>query len=43
MGVSVKVVPPTGQYDPNRLINWGSNRWSFKPEFGYSRRRTRLY
>ena len=42
IGVSVKVVPPTGQYDPNRLINWGSNRWSFKPEFGYSRRRKHL-
>jgi hypothetical protein len=42
MGVSVKVVPPTGQYDPNRLINWGSNRWSFKPEFGYSRRRRHM-
>ena len=42
MGVSVKVVPPTGQYDPNRLINWGSNRWSFKPEFGYSRRRKHM-
>ena len=42
MGISLKVVPPTGQYDPNRLINWGSNRWSFKPEFGYSRRRKHL-
>jgi hypothetical protein len=42
IGVSVKVVPPTGQYDPNRLINWGSNRWSFKPEFGYSRRRKHM-
>jgi hypothetical protein len=42
MGLSVKVAPPTGQYDPNRLINWGSNRWSFKPEFGYSRRRKHL-
>jgi Putative MetA-pathway of phenol degradation len=42
MGVSVKVVVPTGQYDPNRLINWGANRWSFKPEFGYSRRRKHL-
>jgi hypothetical protein len=39
LGVSVKVVPPTGQYDPNKLVNWGSNRWSFKPEFGYSGRR----
>jgi hypothetical protein len=42
IGVSVKVVPPTGQYDPNRLINWGSNRWSVKPEFGYSRRRKQM-
>ena len=39
LGVSLKVVAPTGQYDPNKLINWGSNRWAFKPEFGYSRRR----
>jgi hypothetical protein len=38
LGVSVKVVPPTGQYDPTKLINWGTNRWSFKPELGYSRR-----
>src|SRR5580704_11970314 len=38
LGVSLKVVAPTGQYDPNKLINWGSNRWAFKPEFGYSRR-----
>ena len=27
-----------GQYDPTKLINWGTNRWSFKPEFGYSQR-----
>jgi hypothetical protein len=39
MGVSLKLVVPTGQYDPNKLINWGGNRWAFKPEFGYSRRR----
>ncbi len=39
LGVSLKVVAPTGQYSPNKLINWGSNRWAFKPEFGYSRRR----
>jgi hypothetical protein len=42
LGVSLKVVAPTGQYDPNKLINWGSNRWAFKPEFGYSRRRKHL-
>jgi hypothetical protein len=39
MGVSLKLVAPTGQYDPNKLINWGGNRWAVKPEFGYSRRR----
>ena len=38
MGVSLKVVAPTGQYDPTKLINWSINRWAFKPEFGYSRR-----
>src|SRR5262244_3531822 len=32
IGVSVSVVAPTGQYDPSRLINIGSNRWSFKPD-----------
>lgn len=38
LGVSLKVLAPTGQYDPTRLINWGTNRWSFKPELGYSQR-----
>jgi hypothetical protein len=38
LGVSLKVVAPTGQYDPTKLINNGSNRWAFKPELGYSRR-----
>jgi hypothetical protein len=36
LGASLKVVAPTGQYDPTKLINWGANRWAFKPEFGYS-------
>jgi hypothetical protein len=38
LGMSLKVVAPTGQYDPTKLINWGANRWAFKPEFGYSER-----
>jgi hypothetical protein len=38
LGVSLKVIPPTGQYDDTRLVNWGANRWSFKPEVGISRR-----
>jgi hypothetical protein len=38
LGISFKVIPPTGQYDPTNLINYGTNRWAFKPELGYSRR-----
>jgi hypothetical protein len=37
LGVSVTVGAPTGQYDPRRLVNLGSNRWSFKPEVGLSK------
>jgi hypothetical protein len=40
LGVSLKVVAPTGQYDPTKLVNWGIHRWAFKPELGYSRRWT---
>ena len=38
LGVSLKIVAPTGQYDPTALINLGTNRWAFKPEIGYSQR-----
>jgi hypothetical protein len=38
LGASLKVIAPAGQYDPALLINIGSNRWSFKPELGYTRR-----
>ncbi len=38
LGAGLKVIAPTGQYDPTKAINWGSNRWSFKPELGYSQR-----
>jgi hypothetical protein len=38
LGLSLKVVAPTGQYSSTKLINWGSNRWGFKPELGYSER-----
>ena len=39
VGVSIVVAPPLGQYDSGQLINVGTNRWSFKPEFGFSRTR----
>ena len=38
LGASLVVIAPAGQYDPTHLINWGINRWAFKPELGYSRR-----
>lgn len=38
VGVSIKMVAPTGQYDPTKLVNYGANRWAFKPEVGLSRR-----
>jgi hypothetical protein len=38
LGMGLTVIAPTGQYDPAKLINWGANRWSFKPELGYSQR-----
>jgi hypothetical protein len=37
VGVSLRVSPPLGQYDESRLVNIGTNRWSFKPEVGVSK------
>ncbi len=36
LGVSLLVTMPFGQYDSDKLINIGTNRWSFKPEIGIS-------
>src|SRR5262249_5476300 len=36
LGASLVVIAPTGQYDPSKLVNIGANRWSFKPELGFS-------
>jgi hypothetical protein len=29
---------PVALNDPNKLLNWETNRWAFNPEFGYSQR-----
>lgn len=37
LGASVQVSIPVGQYDHERLLNLGGNRWSIKPELGASK------
>jgi hypothetical protein len=37
VGASVQISAPMGQYDPGRLVNVGTNRWSVKPEIGVSK------
>jgi len=37
IGASVQVTPPWGQYDPSRVVNLGTNRWSIKPDVGFSK------
>ena len=36
LGVSLAITAPTGLYRPNKILNLGSDRWSFKPEFAFS-------
>ena len=36
LGASLTVLAPIGQYFDDKLINIGTNRWSFKPELGVS-------
>jgi len=37
VGASVQITAPWGQYDDARLVNVGTNRWSLKPEIGFSK------
>jgi hypothetical protein len=37
LGASLAITAPTGQYDPSRLVNLGTNRWSIRPELGASK------
>lgn len=36
LGASLTVSIPSGEYYPDKFINIGTNRWSFKPELGLS-------
>ena len=35
LGLGIKIVAPTGQYDDDKLVNIGSNRWSARVRLGY--------
>jgi hypothetical protein len=37
VGASIVVLAPTGQYDSEKVVNIGQNRWAFKPEVGISK------
>jgi hypothetical protein len=37
VGLAIDLVAPTGQYDPHRIANLGSNRWSVRSELGLSK------
>jgi hypothetical protein len=36
VAASLTVDAPTGQYSSTKLINLGTNRWTFRPEIGFS-------
>ena len=36
-GMSLRIICPTGQYNPNYVVNLGSNRWIFWPTWGISK------
>jgi hypothetical protein len=36
LGGSVTITAPTGQYKPDKILNLGADRWSFKPELALS-------
>ena len=37
IGASLQLSLPTGQYDPSRAVNLGTNRWFIRPELGISK------
>ena len=43
LGASIVVAIPTGQFFEEKMVNIGSNRWSIKPEIGFSYRYESIY
>ena len=43
LGINLQVYLPLGQYFPDRLINLGSNRFTFRPQIGVSHRIDKWY
>ena len=37
LGASLKILAPTGEYESDRLINVGTNRWAMRLQLGYIR------
>jgi hypothetical protein len=35
IGTSLEITPPLGQYDSDKLLNIGTNRWSFKQDWEF--------
>ena len=42
IGASLQILLPVGQYDPEKLVNIGTNRFTFKPELGLSKMAGRM-
>ena len=36
-GFTIKLTAPLGEYEPDKIINIGTNRWSFEPGIGISK------
>ena len=41
-GASMKITAPLGQYEKDKAVNIGQNRWAFSPEIGASKRIGRM-
>jgi len=37
LGFTQYITAPTGEYQNNKLLNLGANRWAFKEEFGFTK------